>query len=131
MTHFPQPHPQRRATRVHLGGSIAALVMLEDGQRAKGKLQTISITGGLLRMAKALEQGDFVEVAFQTQSGPVRGMAEMLSPMRTAMDGALQPFRFIALGDDDHRNLRMVVDSVADRSFLGIRTSQFPTRKNT
>jgi hypothetical protein len=131
MTHFPQPHPQRRATRVHLGGSIPALVMLEDGQRAKGKLQTISITGGLLRMAKALEQGDFVEVAFQTQSGPVRGMAEMLSPMRTAMDGALQPFRFIALGDDDHRNLRMVVDSVADRSFLGIRTSQFPTRKNT
>jgi hypothetical protein len=131
MTHFPQPHPQRRATRVHLGGSIAALVMLEDGQRAKGKLQTISITGGLLRMAKALEQGDFVEVAFQTQSGPVRGMAEMLSPMRTAMDGALQPFRFIALGDDDHRNLRMVVDSVADRSFLGIRSSQFPTRKNT
>jgi hypothetical protein len=131
MTHFPQPHPQRRATRVHLGGSIQALVMLEDGQRAKGKLQTISITGGLLRMAKALEQGDFVEVAFQTQSGPVRGMAEMLSPMRTAMDGALQPFRFIALGDDDHRNLRMVVDSVADRSFLGIRTSQFPTRKNT
>ena len=131
MTHFPQPHPQRRATRVHLGGSIAALVMLEDGQRARGKLQTISITGGLLRMAKALEQGDFVEVAFQTQSGPVRGMAEMLSPMRSAMDGALQPFRFIALGDDDHRNLRMVVDSVADRSFLGIRSNQFQTRKLT
>ena len=131
MTHFPQPHPQRRATRVHLGGSIAALVMLEDGQRAKGKLQTISITGGLLRMTKALEQGDFVEVAFQTQSGPVRGMAEMLSPMRTAMDGALQPFRFIALGDDDHRNLRMVVDSVSDRSFLGIRSNQFQTRKIT
>lgn len=105
--------------------------MLEDGQRAKGKLQTISITGGLLRMAKALEQGDFVEVAFQTQSGPVRGMAEMLSPMRTAMDGALQPFRFIALGDDDHRNLRMVVDAVSDRSFLGIRSSQFQTRKLT
>ena len=131
MTHFPQPHPQRRATRVHLGGSISALVMLEDGQRAKGKLQTISITGGLLRMAKALDQGDFVEVAFQTQSGPVRGMAEMLSPMRSAMEGALQPFRFIALGDDDHRNLRMVVDSVADRSFLGIRSSQFPTRRST
>jgi hypothetical protein len=131
MTHFPQPHPQRRATRVHLGGSIPALVMLEDGQRAKGKLQTISITGGLLRMAKALDSGDFVEVAFQTQSGPVRGMAEMLSPMRSAMEGALQPFRFIALGDDDHRNLRMVVDSVADRSFLGLRSNQFPTRRST
>jgi hypothetical protein len=129
MTHFPQPHPQRRATRIHLGGSIAALVMLEDGARAKGKLQTLSATGGLLRIAKALVQGDFVEIAFQTQSGPVRGMAEMLVPMRAVMDGTLQPFRFVALGDDDHRNLRMVVESVADRSFVGIRSSQWTSPK--
>jgi len=122
MTHFPQPHPQRRATRVHLGGSVLAVVHLEDGQRAKAKLQTVSITGGLLRLAKALSQGDFVEVAFRTQSGPVRGMAEMLSPVPRVADGALQPFRFIALGDDDHRALRMMVDSAADRSFLGLRS---------
>ncbi|MBZ5599796.1 MAG: hypothetical protein LAN83_15905 [Acidobacteriia bacterium] len=128
MTHFPQPHPQRRATRIQLGGSVPALVMLEDGGRARGKLQTISVTGGLLRMPKALEQGDFVEVAFQTQSGPVHGMAEMLVPMR-ATDGVLQPFRFVALGDDDHRTLRMVVDSVTDRSFAGIRSSQWTTPK--
>jgi hypothetical protein len=128
MTHFPQPHPQRRAPRIQLGGSVPALVMLEDGARAKGKLQTISVTGGLLRMAKALEQGDFVEVAFQTQSGPVRGMAEMLVPVR-ATDGVLQPFRFVALGDDDHRVLRMVVDSVSDRSFRGIRSSQWTAPK--
>jgi len=124
MTHFPQPHPQRRAPRIHLGGSVPAMVMLEDGQRAKGKLQTLSITGGLLRMVRALEHGDFVEIAFQTQSGPVHGMAEMLLPTR-ATDGILQPFRFIALGDDDHRNLRMVVDSVMDRSFAGLRSNQW------
>lgn len=128
MTHFPQPHPTRRATRIQLGGSVPALVMLEDGQRAKGKLQTISITGGMLRVAKALQQGDFVEVAFQTDSGPVRGMAEILAP-RSATDGVLQPFRFIAMGDDDHRNLRMVVDSVSDRSFLGIRSKQWTSPK--
>jgi hypothetical protein len=131
MTHFPQPHPQRRATRIHLGGSIAALVMLEDGQRAKGKLQTISVTGGLLRLGQSLGQGDFVEIAFQTQSGPVHGMAEMLSPVRTATDGTLQPFRFIALGDDDHRALRMVVDSVMDQSFLGIRSSNWTMPKSS
>jgi len=129
MTHFPQPHPTRRATRIQLGGSVLALVMLEDGQRAKGKLQTISITGGMLRVAKALQQGDFVEVAFQTDSGPVRGMAEILPPARSATDGVLQPFRFIAMGDDDHRNLRMVVDSVSDRSFLGIRSSRWTSPK--
>jgi hypothetical protein len=129
MTHFPQVHPQRRSPRIQLGGSIPALVLLEDGQRAKGKLQTISVTGGLLRLAKSLSQGDFVEVAFQTQSGPVRGMAEMLTPVRAASDGSLQPFRFVALGDDDHRNLRMVVDSAADRSFQGIRSSQWSAPK--
>ncbi len=129
MTHFPQPHPQRRAPRVQLGGSILALVLLEDGQRAKAKLQTISVTGGLLRLARSLGQGDFVEIAFQTQSGPVHGMAEMLGPMRAASNDTLQPFRFIALGDDDHRTLRMVVDSVTDKSFQGIRSSQWTLPK--
>ncbi|MBS1850257.1 MAG: hypothetical protein JST79_05050 [Acidobacteria bacterium] len=103
--------------------------MQEDGQRAKAKLQSISVTGGLLRLAKKMGQGDFVEIAFQTQSGPVRGMAEMLTPMGTATDGALQPFRFIALGDDEHRALRMLVDSTTDRSFTGIRSSQWTAPK--
>ncbi|MGA8312126.1 MAG: hypothetical protein WB755_18980 [Terriglobales bacterium] len=129
MTHFPQVHPQKRSPRIQLGGSVPALVMLEDGQRAKAKLQTISVTGGLLRLARTLSQGDFVEVAFQIQGGPVRGMAEMLSPVRAASDSSLQPFRFVALGDDDHRALRMAVDSVTDRSFQGIRSSQWSAPK--
>jgi len=56
-------------------------------------------------------------------------MAEMLSPVRAAGDGSLQPFRFVALGDDDHRTLRMAVDSVTDRSFQGIRSSQWSAPK--
>ena len=131
MTHFPQPHPQRRSPRVQLGGSVQATVLLEDGKRARAKLQTVSVTGGLLRLAKSLSQGDFVEVAFQTQAGAVHGMAEMLVPMRTVTDGSLQPFRFIALGDDDHRALRMMVDSATDRSFVGIRSGQFNAPKTS
>lgn len=107
------------------------MVLLEDGQRAKAKLQTVSVTGGLLRMISALTSGDFVEIAFQTQSGPVHGMAEMLHPTRVASEGVLQPFRFIALGDDDHRALRMVVDAVTDRSFLGIRSNQWSNPKGS
>jgi hypothetical protein len=129
MTHFPQVHPQRRSPRIQLGGSVLAQVILEDGRRAKAKLQTVSVTGGLLRLAKSLSQGDFVEVAFQTQSGQVRGMAEMLTPVRSTTDGSLQPFRFVALGDDDHRALRMVVDSASDRSFQGIRSSYWAAPK--
>lgn len=127
MTHFPQPHPSRRAARVQLGDSVLAAIRLEDGRRTKAKLQTISATGGLLRMPQSLSQGDFVEVAFQTQAGPVHGMAEILSPTRSFSDGVLQPFRFVAIEDDDHRRLRTSLDHVASRNLLGIKSSAFST----
>jgi hypothetical protein len=112
---FPQSHPQRRAPRLRLADSIPALVQKENGQRTKANLRTVSITGGLLRLAKALAQGDFVEVSFETRSGSVKGLAEMLSPTSRPENGVLQPFRFIALADNDHRTLRMVVDDAMDR----------------
>src|SRR5580693_81091 len=63
MTHFPQPHPSRRAARVQLGDSVLAAIRLEDGRRTRAKLQSVSVTGGLLHLAQSLAQGDFVEVA--------------------------------------------------------------------
>src|ERR1700729_194323 len=125
MTHFPQPHPSRRAARVQLGDSVLAAIRLEDGRRTRAKLQTISATGGLLRLNKSLSQGDFVEVAFQTQSGPVHGMAEVLTPMRKTTEGVLQPFRFVALEDADHRRLRTSLDHVSDSHLLGMKSSIF------
>lgn len=130
MTHFPQPHPQRRAPRIQFGSAVPALVKLDDGLRAKARLQTVSVTGGLLRLARALRQGDFVEVAFQMSAGPVHGMAEMLVPTRTFTDSIMQPFRFIALDDEDHRMLRTAVDSSMDRDFLGLRSSQWSAPKS-
>jgi hypothetical protein len=85
------------------------------------------VTGGLLQLAQSLAQGDFVEVAFQTQAGPVHGMAEVLTPMRKMDDGVLQPFRFVALEDDDHRRLRTSLDHVVDRNLLGVKASAFST----
>ena len=116
MTHYPQPNATNRATRIQLGSEGMALLKSEGGERMKGKLQTVSVTGGLLRLAKALEEGDFVEVAFQTLNGPVHGMAEMLRPVRKAKNkvACLQPFRFVALGDQDHHKLSMVLDSALD-----------------
>jgi len=125
MTHFPQPHPTRRAARVQLGDSVLAAIRLEDGRRTRAKLQSVSVTGGLLHLAQSLAQGDFAEVAFQTQSGPVRGMAEILSPTRKTTTGVLQAFRFVALEDDDHRRLRTSLDHVADRKLLGLKSSVF------
>jgi hypothetical protein len=130
MTHFPQPHPSNRAARIQLGESVLAAIRLEDGQRTKAKLHSISVTGGLLRLQQALTSGSFVELAFQTQSGPVHGMAEILEPMRKTATGVLQPFRFVAFEDDDHRRLRTSVDHVVDRTnLLGLKSSVFVATK--
>jgi len=123
MTHFPQPHPSRRAARVQLGATVLAAIRFENGRQAKAKLQTISSTGGLLQLPRSMATGDFVELTFQTQSGPVRAMAEILSPMRKTNDSVLQPFRFVALEDDDHRRLRTSLDHVAGRNLLGLKSA--------
>jgi hypothetical protein len=129
MTHFPQPNPSRRAARVQLGASVLAAIRFEDGRHAKAKLQTISATGGLLQLPRPLAEGDFVELAFQTQSGPVRAMAEILSPTRKSKDGVLQAFRFVALEDDDNRRLRTSLDHVTDHSLLGLKSSAFSVQR--
>jgi len=127
MTHFPQSNANGRSPRVQLNGSVAAAVMAEGGQRARAKLQSISITGGLLQLQHELSTGDFVEIAFHSRSGPIHGMAEMLHPTRKFQSACLQPFRFIALADDDHRKLRMALDSALDRSFLDPVSEQMQT----
>lgn len=114
MTRFPQSHPRRRASRVEMSKPVTAIVVQENGQHTDCKLQTVSVTGGLLQMGKPLSKGDLVELAFQTTSATVHGMAEMLSPIPKP-DNLLQPFRFIALDDDDHRALRVLADVANDQ----------------
>jgi hypothetical protein len=118
MTHFPLSDSEQRSPRVKLNGSVTAAIMAEGGQRARAKLQSISVTGGLLQLARQLTAGDFVEIAFHTRSGAIRGMAEMLRPFKMQKSACMQPFRFIALDDEDHRKLRMALDSALDRGFL-------------
>jgi hypothetical protein len=125
MTHFPQTHPQKRSARIQFENTMPVVIKLDDGRKTKAKLQSISETGGMLRIARALEQGNLVEVAIQTEAGAVQGMAEMLTPSRAVVDGILQPFRFIALEDDAHRALRSVMDARLDPDFVGLRSSQW------
>jgi len=68
-------------------------------------------------MQSELSTGDFVEIALLTSSGPIHAMAEMLQPVRRAkaQSACLQPFRFVALGDQDHQKLNTVLDSACDR----------------
>jgi len=79
-------------------------------------MQTLSLNGGLLQLAQALDAGDFVEIAFETPGGAVRGTAEMLPPLQVSAQKTLQAFRFVVLEDRDHEAIRSMVDSSRERN---------------
>jgi len=92
----------------------------EGSGTVRAKLHLLSATGGLILLAKPLESGDFVQVTFQTSQGVVRGMAETMQPTRKSTSACLQPFRFVALDDEDHARLRMAMESALDRAIIGV-----------
>jgi len=110
---FPQDSAD--ADQYYLSPEVGA-IRSEGSQPVRAKLHELSDTGGLLVLARALEQG---EVAFQTSHGIVRGMAELLSARRESKSGCLQPFRFVALEDEDHTRLRMTLESLRDQTLIG------------
>jgi len=116
MTHFPQPDPVNPARRVKVVDSIAVAIRSEGGQPVRAPLHDLSATGGLLILSQAFEQGDFVELAFQTSQGKIHGLAEVLAARRELTSGCLQPFRFVALDDEDRTRLGMALDSLVDQS---------------
>ncbi len=110
MSYFPPPQAAARPPRVRFEGATPAVLRSKDGSRASGKLEIVSLTGGLLSLSKPLDQGSNVRLLFVTQKGSVFGRAEMLSPI----SWALQPFRFIALPDKDERKLKAAIQNSMD-----------------
>jgi hypothetical protein len=91
MTHFPQPHSQRRAhAPVQLVNHHS-----HPGQEAgrdsapKRKLQSISVTGGLLQLAKSLEPWRPGRSRVRDAIRRREGMAEMLDPVGRGPRGTL------------------------------------------
>jgi len=112
MAFLPQPHAKQRSPRAHLADITPAVLRLQNGWRVPGKLQVISVTGGLLRLSKPLSKGCQVKVMFVTQAGPVLGAAEMLSPVPSG----LQPFRFTTLCEEDRSRVQAVIRSSTDQN---------------
>jgi hypothetical protein len=110
MTYLPHSHATWRSPRARLADITPAVLRLPDGCRHRGKLETISLTGGLLSIPKLLDRGSRIKLMFLTHTGPVLGAAEMLSPVSTTR----QPFRFVALEESDQGRLRTVVQSLLD-----------------
>jgi hypothetical protein len=107
MANLPQVLPPRRATRVHLANPTPAVLRFQDGSRLAGNLQIISIAGGLLRLSQPLDTNTRASLMFLTEGGPVLGKAEMLSPLSRTQ----QAFRFLALDQNNQRNLQLGIQS--------------------
>jgi hypothetical protein len=109
-THFPRPHDNQRAARVHFQSMAPAAIQFEDGRRGLGKLRAISLTGGLLPLSKPLVPGTLIEVIFTAHGAPVQGLAEMLTPASATLK-CLQPFKFSLIDDDNYRRLSSLIGS--------------------
>jgi len=98
MSQSPQLQREKRGARVKLGGSILALLQLQNRRQVRTRLNQLSANGGLLQLEKPLDEGIHVEVLFHVGATTIRSQAEMLFPM-WATKGCLQPFRFKDLDD--------------------------------
>jgi hypothetical protein len=101
----------QRGLRVKLGGSILALVLLENGRQIRGRMSQLSVNGGLLSLENPLDEAIRVTVVFHLGVTSVRCRAQMLFPM-WATQGCLQPFRFIELPDHSRTSLNRELESL-------------------
>src|SRR5580658_2017198 len=111
MPYFPLPQVSPRPPRMRLSETTAVL-RCQDGRRLRGKLQIISITGGLLCLSQPVDQGSQVRLMFLACTGSVLGAAEMLTPI----SWSLQPFRFVSLCHDDEDRLQAAIKLSQDQN---------------
>ncbi len=101
----------KRGLRVKLGGSILALVVLENGRQIRGRMSQLSVNGGLLSLEHPLDEGIRVTVLFHLGITSIRCRAQMLFPM-WATQGCLQPFRFLELPEANRAKLSRELESL-------------------
>ena len=99
-----------RGSRVKLGGSILVLVLLENGRQVRGRMNQLSVNGGLISLDSPLDEGIRVTVLFHLGFS-IRGHAQMLFPM-WATQGCLQPFRFLELSEAARAGLNRELENL-------------------
>ena len=105
------PHKGQRGCRVKLGGSILALVLLENGRQIRGRMSQLSVNGGLLSVEQPLDESIRVTVLFHLGTTSIRCRAQMLFPM-WATKGCLQPFRFLDLPEAARASLNRELEDL-------------------
>ena len=100
-----------RGSRVKLGGSVLALVLLENGRQIRGRMSQLSVNGGLVSLERPLDEAILVTVLFHVGGTSIRCRARMLFPM-WATQGCLQPFRFVELPEADRASLNRELEGL-------------------
>lgn len=111
MLFTPRSDARQRPARQKLTEPTPAVLRFATGNRVRAKLQVISITGGLLFLHNLIDRGSQARLLFLTETGAVLGTAEMLIPITST----LQPFRFVAIGDDEQGRISNSVKLGAER----------------
>ncbi len=100
-----------RGSRVKLGGSILALVVLENGRQIRSRMNQLSVNGGLVSLEQPLDEGIRVTVVFHVGATNIRCRAQMLFPV-WATQGCLQPFRFLELPEANRSRLNRELEDL-------------------
>jgi hypothetical protein len=119
-----------RPVRVKLGGTVLALVRLQNGRQVRAKLHQISVSGGLLNMEQPLDEGILIEVIFHLRTATIRSQARALFPM-WATQGYLQPFEFRDLDPKNRAQLQADLDDLLQSSAATILSMDVPVNRTS
>lgn len=114
MAHFPQPDQRVRSPRVRVPQGPKVLFLL-DNNPIQGILHKLSLTGGAVELEQECDPGALAEIRLHTSSGTVQAVVEVLP--RNDPAAAEQPFRFVALGDDDQKLLVSAIKNLRRQGF--------------
>jgi hypothetical protein len=104
MGRIPPSQPPIRAPRINLRGIVSVVVLLENRRQLSAKMHQLSITGGLLELARYVDERSKIAMAFHFGASLLQAKAELLFPMRGGM-GYMQPFRFSAFAAGTRQTL--------------------------
>lgn len=119
-----QPNSNWRSPRLQYAPTTPVVLRCESGRRIRAKLEVVSVTGGLLNVPSPFDQGSHMKLMFLTEAGAVLGTVEMLP----SLSSTHQPFRFVAMNEDDERRLRNLIQISHDQ---GRREHQFIIKDRT
>ena len=87
------------------------MVVLENGRQIRGRMNQLSVNGGLVSLERPLDEGIRVTVVFHLGCTSIRCRSHMLFPM-WATQGCLQPFRFLELPEASRASLNRELEAL-------------------